>query len=426
MNVAKSGRLQPDLRNLMSRPRLLPILMVAFYYFTLCRPPLELADNRWFIVLGIAGVSFLLTGQKLELAPARIVLVVAGLTWVGGVFSLLRTQYVDTSLNALVGYAVTMATMVLFASVLKWEKARTALLIALCLAATLWSIEIIGRQITFGQAARLTYTGDADKNQVALVLSLATTTLLTQIFYMKPGRRSVLLRILFAGMIVAFTVSVLFLYSRSGMATFGVGLAVATITFVRRFRGRGIVAILVVALLLFAFPDVIIDGVFQALPYWQTAIERLAPDQLETFNRGRVSTFEKSLLLIEENPIVGIGMSAYKLTYVEVYTRHSSGTIPHNTYLGAWAETGILGVVALLVWVVTTIKLYRSHFNELSLIDKCWVLTMLPYFFMLFFLDIGSNMIMTLTVFSALYNVYRPLKTAHRTQPLSSFNKRTA
>jgi O-antigen ligase len=66
---------------------------------------------------------------------------------------------------------------------------------------------------------------------------------------------------------------------------------------------------------------------------------------------ARTTLMSTAWRIIEDSPVLGVGAGAYGFVFREYLTRESTGDwqfIVHNVYLLTWAETGVLGLVALL------------------------------------------------------------------------------
>jgi putative inorganic carbon (HCO3(-)) transporter len=74
---------------------------------------------------------------------------------------------------------------------------------------------------------------------------------------------------------------------------------------------------------------------------------------------GRLIMMELALKVIEDNPILGVGANNFALTIEQYATSQFSGAwlhVVHNKYLLVWAETGLGGLIAFLLFLAITIR----------------------------------------------------------------------
>ena len=77
---------------------------------------------------------------------------------------------------------------------------------------------------------------------------------------------------------------------------------------------------------------------------------------------GRVYLMQSALQLVEEHPIIGIGVGnwgkVYKERFEEDNPNHEKNIqSPHNIYLHIFNETGIIGLLGFLTLIIYQIKL---------------------------------------------------------------------
>lgn len=116
-------------------------------------------------------------------------------------------------------------------------------------------------------------------------------------------------------------------------------------------RKRVLITLVMVVLPLLFVPNLFYTRLQQATSPQDTA-------------RGRLDILFVGLQIIKHNPILGTGLATFPVTYNKY-----AGYAPmfrgyqwssHNTYLQAWAETGIIGFVLLLIAVGSQMRVARA------------------------------------------------------------------
>ena len=85
----------------------------------------------------------------------------------------------------------------------------------------------------------------------------------------------------------------------------------------------------------------IANQALEILPRWKTAFESIEQSR-------RVVLIEKALTVIYQNPFVGIGQGGILYGFTDSMGREFPTKLVHNSYLAAWAEYGILGVIGYI------------------------------------------------------------------------------
>ena len=143
--------------------------------------------------------------------------------------------------------------------------------------------------------------------------------------------------------LAAASVLTLFTYARGGWIALVLGVLV-----VGYFQDRRLVAAVVAVSV----------GVFVFVPSVATRLSDLT-DSTEIVNGNanslswRIGYWERLLPLAKENPLTGIGLD-------QVMVRSPERLMPHNSYIQALVETGLLGAVALVGLIVSTIVAVRT------------------------------------------------------------------
>ncbi|MCC7208167.1 MAG: O-antigen ligase family protein [Anaerolineae bacterium] len=388
--------------------RWLPVILVALYFIDIWHPAGFVGiEWRWYTVLGLAGITFLLQGSPIDSATSRLYLTTNGLIIAGAILSLPRANDGPEAMYNAVGLTISVFTFFLFSQVLLSLQSRRVILCAMFLPASLWAWDILRLTSERGELARFLFVGENwDKNYHMLLFSLAVTALITFAVFWKPpehSSRTVLIRLMSVALALFFAFAGSLMYSRSGMLALSIGALGAVMIGIAQLRSRGRLTIIVGAIGFAVLIGFLLEGYLAMFPFWNTAIERVTnPELVEEFNQGRLAGLTKSQSIIAENPIIGVGLGQFKELFVETGTKHNTGLLAHNTYLATWAETGIVGLMGILYWLFAVGRLLRRGFGSLPLVDKCWILMGIPYFLMLAMLDLGTNMQFMLIVHSAI------------------------
>ena len=94
--------------------------------------------------------------------------------------------------------------------------------------------------------------------------------------------------------------------------------------------------------------------------------------------RERITLWQKTLNMISENPILGVGMGNWKIilpNYGTTGMRSETGLVhfqrPHNDYLWVLAETGLFGLISyLLIFVIVFVYIFKILFLSTNENDK--------------------------------------------------------
>ena len=161
------------------------------------------------------------------------------------------------------------------------------------------------------------------------------------------------LKIVLVGMFIASVAMLIMTYSRGAWIAFAVGVAVIGLLHSR----KALYWIVGGMLSCLAIPSVFSRVISLAAP--STSVTGGASNSLI----WRLDYWTQVLQLNRNNPITGIGLKGTKyLTSVS--------KAPHNDYLRAYAETGVLGLLAFMVVIVSLVlvarKALRSSRDEFS------------------------------------------------------------
>ncbi len=124
------------------------------------------------------------------------------------------------------------------------------------------------------------------------------------------------------------------------------------------------------------FVIIIIAGIFISLPglsrkSFLSTIKTI-PLINNRFNVGRITSWEKSILMIKDNPICGTGVGNwanifpnYDKEYYSDYRVNTNRFInPHNDYLEFWAEAGVFALIIFLLFDFWILKILYVKSKE--------------------------------------------------------------
>jgi O-antigen ligase len=116
---------------------------------------------------------------------------------------------------------------------------------------------------------------------------------------------------------------------------------------------------------------IVVIVVLLATLFWEPIMDRLFGDDLGAAS-SRATMARQALRVIEANPVLGVGANNYAI-WLEPYTPEISDLqlrTVHNKYLLVWAETGVVGLVAFLGFLLSVIwrgwKVWWLGDHELS------------------------------------------------------------
>lgn len=103
---------------------------------------------------------------------------------------------------------------------------------------------------------------------------------------------------------------------------------------------------------------IIVVALLLALPFQNTVLTRLLGSD-EGSAYSRIPLMQLALKMISDHPLFGIGANNFAIMIKQYATPEFDQAwlyVVHNSYLRVWAETGIGGLVAFIVWFVTIIR----------------------------------------------------------------------
>jgi len=195
----------------------------------------------------------------------------------------------------------------------------------------------------------------------ALMASIAPFPFLTMLLL----RKKPLVQVLCLGFIGMLAFSIMKTYSRAGYVSFAIGMAGAFYLAYRALRrspisASGMVLVGASMLPIVASPDLLDSIQDRFKPKSYARASRKSYDQYKLMNQysgDRLVLWRAALLIAEKEPIFGVGFHAYPHHMTKYHPKGWLGiNYPHNVFLGALAEGGVLWLSALLVFFY---KLYR-------------------------------------------------------------------
>ena len=321
--------------------------------------------------------------RPLVLGPALPLL---GLLLVVQIASTLTSSSPAASLSSLTVFAVEgVALYLLLTNVVRtFELLRAAVWTLLLLGALFGALSLF-QQVTgafdndfggFAQVSQAAFVGETVEGQEIFQKRLAgpigeqnryaqiMLVLLPLALFRIWGERRRGLRLLAGGCAALIAVGVALTFSRGAGVAFAVVLVVMTI--MRTIRVRQLILVAAAVLLLLS-----------AMPAYQARLSTLGAlvhvgAKTETGPKAdgaadsRAVEATAAALVVVDHPLLGVGPGRFKTHYVDYAKQvgldgaHTQNRQAHNLYLGAAAETGLLGLAALLgVFFVTLRALSR-------------------------------------------------------------------
>lgn len=391
----------------------LTLIVIATLCFLQWTPPgwynfLELF--RWYFMAAVAGYLFILQGGKIDFLAARFYIMFNVLSWLSVLLSLLRTPNIDSVLYTAVSSVVPFFLGLVLVSALSTIQGRKIWLYALFTAGFLWAYEIINLWSLYGENIRhYLYGPGNDHNLISVNFSMASIASLTVALYgdfkiSKP--KAALIKIIGSFICILFYVCTFLSYSRSGFIVTSIGILFTLLTLF--FSKNTRVTFVIIVIILITSISFLVSIVQVTNPTWF-----LKFGEIVRLNDPSTSVYVRTVLLqkarnvILENPIIGIGPGVFKTIYDPIIGNQSFYLV-HNSYLTAWAENGILGLSIYIIWLFLWAKFFLTKWHQLNLLSRILTMMFIPFFAMLFFLDIGGFPLhFMLMLFSGLYGEYK-------------------
>jgi len=193
-----------------------------------------------------------------------------------------------------------------------------------------------------------------DNNAFALALAMAVPLMI----HLATSEKRQLFRRALWIMAPLTMLAVLLTYSRGAFLAMSFGIVILLWRSQRRVAGLSLVALAVVGALL-VLPQAYVDRIRSIKDY-----------ETEGSARGRIDAWIVAWNMIEDNPLLGVGLDRFRSNYIQYdYNRpadlpEDKGTrVAHNSYFQIWAECG---TPAFLIYML----LLFLTFNELWAIQK--------------------------------------------------------
>ena len=377
------------------------ILIFSYCLYLLAPPWLIPSDTRWYAHLAVCIIVYMLYGKAIDINASKLYWVFAFLYLSGAILSLLRVSDITSGMYLIIGSAISFLTYFILTPSLSSQRVRAWLLVALILAAIGWTIHVQSQMADLRYLLTPYYLKGPgnDKNFIAFILSLAITIVFaTFVVWDNPvrGLSKKLIKVGLLALGLYFLYYVFLTYSRSGLVATFSGLLGVLALYLKK-RGLGIGPIVVLTIVGFSGYYFLIAQLPQLAPQWVGYFDE---DRLGM----RVTDIQKAVAIISENPIIGIGIDQTKNSYsvfgqIESFERG----LPHNLYLKAWAEVGLLGIIGFGSWIFFFLKKIRYDFPNLSMVDQIWMMAFIPLFTMLAFLDLSTIAYLLLALMAGIF-----------------------
>jgi len=210
------------------------------------------------------------------------------------------------------------------------------------------SAEFVQRGVSAGSG----FFGNAGDFSVAMVVVAPLA------IYLLKSVKSVYLKLLSFAMLIAFIVSIM----RGG--TRGAALALFLVALVYWLKSKHkLVGVLLLALFIFVYWAATPESLKQRY----VSGTRFGQDPTATF---RLSLWKAGLKMFIDHPILGVGINNFPDQYAQNYLpegQESAFWAPHNIFVQALSETGILGFLCLLA---TLFLIYKNNHESRKILEE--------------------------------------------------------
>jgi len=185
-------------------------------------------------------------------------------------------------------------------------------------------------------------------------------------------RNKPLVQLVCLGFIGVLAFSMLKTYSRAGYVSFAIGMGGSFYLAYRALRrspisATGLVLLGATMLPIVATHDLLNSVQDRFKPKSYAHASRKSYDQYKLMNQysgDRLVLWRAALLIAEKQPIFGVGFHAYPHHMTKYHPKGWMGiNYPHNVYLGALAEGGVLWLSALLVFFYKLYRVLQEHWD---------------------------------------------------------------
>ncbi|MGB2964136.1 MAG: O-antigen ligase family protein [Anaerolineales bacterium] len=397
------------------RAKWLPAILMSVYFLSLFDfPLLQKLELRWYIVLGLAFLAYIIQGWPLNARATSIFWSVYGMSLLGAILSLLRTPSLTLSLWNTVGEGIAFITFLLFVPVIASCFTRRFIMIGFIGTMVYWSINIQHLLNEYGTLFYSTFgTTGSDKNNIGFGLALSSTALFYLAVFWQPKTelrkwQVFFLRLCMAAGGVFFLYSIMLIYARSSFLSALLGVcAIFSLVLIKKRGFSRLVHVIGFIVIIAFFIQFVVPNVLAESPYWNVIFD-FTQQGINAYDL-RIGLLEKGWFFVSENPIIGVGIGGSKTSIML-----EGGIIPSyyiaNSYLTEWAERGILGLWSLILFIIVYLKTLRRYFFDLIILDQIWLLWFLLLFFSMAFIDMKSITMMMLVVLTGIEYEQRYIK----------------
>lgn len=352
--------------------------------------------------------------RKLNLRAAIVLWLVFALGFAGAVLSLLRAPDLDQSLWNTVGLGMNFVIMLLFMTTIATQHTRKALLLIIIGNGMLWTIQIQRMVSIYGTLAYSTFkeTG-SDKNAIGFFLALGAVALFYLCVFLKPKQpwrrwRLLAVRIALAVAGVWFFFNMSLIYARTALISAILGIGAIFCVFYMQTRKDHRVPVkpilYLTALVLLGISQV--PRIVTISPRWtdmyEVVVESVSSGNIDEISESRTNLLRKGWTIVSDNPVLGVGVAGSRPAYSTATASFGVGLI-HNSYLAEWADKGILGLIAYIVWLMLYVRIVRSMFWRLPNVDRLWLVLYVSLISMMASLDFTSVNLVFLAVLAGIY-----------------------
>ncbi|MCX6149940.1 MAG: O-antigen ligase family protein [Ignavibacteriales bacterium] len=217
--------------------------------------------------------------------------------------------------------------------------------------------------------------------------------------------------------VIAFVYAILQAASLSSFLAFGVISVFVLLRYMRLAFAKSLVTA-VIALVLFGFIFLTFQDNILKMKSVNNVMGRTEKTQTA---QSRFKSWNAGLNMFVDKPFLGVGMNNYgdnSPKYSKVYLAKDA-VAPHNVYLKALAETGILVFFSFIIFLL---DLFTKHFKRIISTDFFWIyLASISYMLMGFTLGLNYNKYLWLTL-ALLMNVHIQIYLQRKAQLIVSNN----
>ncbi len=246
-------------------------------------------------------------------------------------------------------------------------------------------------------ASRVVFPFYNDHTDYAAALALMIV-FVTGIFFIRRRKTSLWIKLLLISIVIVFIAAIILSYTRAAWLSVIIALGFY-IGYRLRIRLRFMFLILasLIALFIYFYNDIIIalernkQDSHKEFSRHITSITNISTD---ASNRERLNRWACAIRMFQERPLLGWGPGTYQFLYgpfqkksemTIISTRHGDVGNAHSEYLGPLAEQGLLGTLAFLLVIISTMatasRLYfRAKRRKVRLLALTLLLALITYY----------------------------------------------